>query len=313
MSDIILHHYPQSPFAEKVRLLLGYKQLSYAAVTIPVIMPKPDLIPLTGGYRKTPVMQIGADIYCDTALICRVIDRLAPEPGIYPAATCAVSAAATQWTDSVFFRVCVTLAFQPHVLATSELFQDPASAKAFMADRAKLTEGAGSLVMDLACAQASFAAHMKLLDRQLAGAPFLFGERPVLADFATYHCCWFVHSNELLRETFSPFPHVEAWLARMAAFGHGGQRPMTGAEALGIARAATPSSDEKAATAAIDHLQIGDEVEVMPTDYGFQPVRGRLQLSSLDEVVVRRTDEQVGEVAVHFPRLGFQLRKVADG
>ena len=313
MSDIILHHYPQSPFAEKVRLLLGYKKLSYAAVTIPIIMPKPDLMPLTGGYRKTPVMQIGADVYCDTALICRVIDRMAPEPGIYPPASRAVSAAASHWTDSVFFRACVTLAFQPHVLAQSDLFQDPDSAKAFMADRAKLTEGAGPLVMDLACAQAWFAAHMKLLDRQLAAAPFLFGDSPVLADFATYHCCWFVHSNELLQETFSPFPHVSDWLARMAAFGHGGQRPMTGTEALDIARDATPSAGEKAATEAIDHLQIGDEVEVMPTDYGFQPVRGTLQLSSLDELVVRRTDDRVGEVAVHFPRAGFQVRKMADG
>ncbi|NQV66525.1 MAG: glutathione S-transferase N-terminal domain-containing protein, partial [SAR86 cluster bacterium] len=61
MSDLILHHYPESPFSEKIRLLLGYKQASYQAVAIPVIQPKPDLMALTGGYRKTPVLQIGAD------------------------------------------------------------------------------------------------------------------------------------------------------------------------------------------------------------------------------------------------------------
>jgi glutathione S-transferase len=63
MSGLILHHYPTSPFAEKVRLIMGYKKLSWQGVTIPMVMPKPDLMPLTGGYRRTPVLQIGADIY----------------------------------------------------------------------------------------------------------------------------------------------------------------------------------------------------------------------------------------------------------
>ncbi|MDH3509928.1 MAG: glutathione S-transferase N-terminal domain-containing protein, partial [Gammaproteobacteria bacterium] len=66
MTDIILHHFDLSPFAEKIRLALGFKNLSWRSVQIPLIMPKPDLTALTGGYRKTPVMQIGADIYCDT-------------------------------------------------------------------------------------------------------------------------------------------------------------------------------------------------------------------------------------------------------
>src|ERR1700720_4727412 len=65
MTDIILHHYETSPYAEKVRLGLGLKGLAWASVEIPVIMPKPDLTALTGGYRKPPVLQIGADLYCD--------------------------------------------------------------------------------------------------------------------------------------------------------------------------------------------------------------------------------------------------------
>ncbi len=78
MADIILHQYATSPFSEKVRLLLGAKGLAWQAVEIPAILPKPDLLALTGGYRRTPVMQVGADIYCDTALICEVLDALAP-------------------------------------------------------------------------------------------------------------------------------------------------------------------------------------------------------------------------------------------
>ena len=99
MSELILHHYPNSPFAEKIRLILGHKKLPWKSVFIPMIMPKPDLTALTGGYRKTPVLQIGADIYCDTALMCRVIDALNPEPPLYPGPVAGLSEIVAQWAD----------------------------------------------------------------------------------------------------------------------------------------------------------------------------------------------------------------------
>ena len=82
MNDLVLHHYPASPFAEKVRLMLGYKRLSWKSVFIPMVMPKPDVLALSGGYLNTPILQVGADIYCVTALISEVPDELAPS---YPA------------------------------------------------------------------------------------------------------------------------------------------------------------------------------------------------------------------------------------
>ena len=84
MTELILHHYPMSPFAEKVRLMLGYKQLAWRSVIIPPVMPKPDVVALTGGYRRTPILQIGADVYCDTALIARVLEARQPQPTLYP-------------------------------------------------------------------------------------------------------------------------------------------------------------------------------------------------------------------------------------
>ena len=75
MQDIILHHYEFSTFSEKVRIALGYKQLAWRSVDIPGLPPRPLLSPLTGGYRRAPVMQIGADIYCDTHAILAAIDR----------------------------------------------------------------------------------------------------------------------------------------------------------------------------------------------------------------------------------------------
>ena len=313
MSDIILHHYPESPFSEKVRLLLGYKKQSYQGVSIPIIMPRPDVMPLTGGYRKTPVMQIGADIYCDTAIICKVIDRMFPDGSIYPDGSEATATAASQWTDTFFFRVCVTVSFQPKALAANTLFQGQEATAAFMADRAKFTEGSNPLNMSHEIANPYFTGHLRRLDNQLKVADFLGGDLPTIVDFSTYHCCWFVHNNEAIRDLFDPFQRVLSWMERMGAFGQGDLTELSGAAALEIAKNATPMSEETSTMAGIDELSIGDEVEVMPIDYGFQPVRGKLQLTSLEEVVVRREDEQVGDIAVHFPRLGFEVTQLGWG
>jgi len=79
MSQIILHHYDISPFSEKVRRVLAFKDIAWRAVEQPMMAPKPELTPLTGGYRRIPVMQIGADVYCDTALIIRRLEFLHPD------------------------------------------------------------------------------------------------------------------------------------------------------------------------------------------------------------------------------------------
>ena len=307
MTDLILHQYAASPFSEKVRCLLGYKQQSYRTVEIPVIMPKPDLMALTGGYRKTPVLQVGANIYCDTALICRLIDRLYPVNSVYPTAQMATLGAAAHWTDTFLFKISVAVAFQPKALAGSDLFNDPASAEAFLADRADFSKGSTELGIDLSVAEPHWLMHMGRLDNQLATANFLGGDAPNILDFSTYHCCWFVYKNVVLQSDLESFPALAQWMARMAAFGHGNATAMTGEAAIEVARS---SGINVAQNVIHSGLSQGDEVAVMPIDYGFQPTQGELLHASLEELVVKRVDERVGEVAVHFPRLGFQVNKV---
>src|SRR3954463_1178220 len=113
MNDIILHHYASSPFSEKIRLILGYKKLPWKSVLVPAILPKPDVVALTGGYRRTPVLQVGADIFCDTALICDVLEHIQPEPTFYPAHLKGVSRVFAQWADSTLFWAAMTYSFQP--------------------------------------------------------------------------------------------------------------------------------------------------------------------------------------------------------
>lgn len=273
-------------------------------------MPKPDLMALTGGYRKTPVMQVGADVYCDSALICRLIDRAYPSDSVYPAAQAAALGAAAHWTDTFLFKVSVAVAFQPKALAGNELFSDQSAAAAFMADRAELTKGSTELSIDLAIAMPHWLLHMRRLDTQLSSCEFLGGEKPSILDFSTYHCCWFVYKNDVLKPDLEPFPAITAWMSRMAAFGHGEAKPTSGEAAVAIAQSSEISTAAKATDFGDSQLKIGSSVQVMPIDYGFQPTQGQLLLASSEEIVVQRTDQRAGPVAVHFPRLGFQVTEI---
>src|SRR3974377_81932 len=129
MTDIILHHYGPSPYSEKVRLGLGLKGLAWASVELPVIMPKPNLTALTGGYRKTPVLQIGADIYWDSQLIMRELERRYPTPSFYPAGHGAADALAW-WAEKTTFSPAVSIAFAKRPNALPE---------GFLEDRAKFS------------------------------------------------------------------------------------------------------------------------------------------------------------------------------
>ena len=311
MTNVILHQYAGSPFSEKIRCLLGYKEQSYQTVEIPVIMPKPDLMALTGGYRKTPVLQHGADIYCDSGIICRFLDGVFPDKPIYPQEQIAGLTAAVHWTDTFLFKASVAVAFQPRAMVANDLFSDPAVAEAFMKDRAELSKGSTELGMDLSIAEPHWLQHMKLLEAQLSSASFLGGESPTILDFSTYHCCWFVYKNAVLKSDLDALPALAHWMQRMAAFGHGDPTTISGDAAVEIALNSQPAVTPVTSETSEPQFAVGDDVEVLPIDYGFQPTRGALLLASMDELVVRRTDPRAGDVAVHFPRLGFRVAAIS--
>ena len=78
MTDPILHHYDASPFSQKAQKLLGIKQLAWHSVEMPMTAPKPDLEAITGGYRGTPVLQLGSDVFIDTVAIADALDHFFP-------------------------------------------------------------------------------------------------------------------------------------------------------------------------------------------------------------------------------------------
>ena len=305
--ELILHHYDGSPFSEKLRLIFGLKGLAWRSVKIPVILPKPDVVALTGGYRKTPVVQVGADVYCDTALIARLIEQREPKHTLYPASA-PLAPLLAQWADSTLFWTVIPYAMQPAGVAHIFSGVPPEVLKAFAADRAPFT--AGMRRQTAADAAANLGHYLAALDAELAdGRHWLLGKEVSVADFSVAHCGWYVKRAGALADIFKPHAHFSAWLERVLTLGHGKPEPMRKDEALQVAASAT--SHAACSVAPGLGFEAGQGVTVTPTDYGQDPVAGTLVGLSSDEVVLRRVDSRAGTVHVHFARAGFQIKQEA--
>jgi glutathione S-transferase len=308
MSNILLHHYPLSPFAEKIRLILGYKKLNWQSVVIPMYMPKPDVVALTGGHRRTPFMQIGADIYCDTSLICDVLEHIAPTPTLYPDAVKGTARIVAQWVDSIVFPVAMAYNFQPagaaHVLAN----WSPEDVKVFVQDRTTMRGGAPR--MPAADAIGMYKSYLRRLSHMLEQHPFLLGNAPCVADFSAYHPTWYtLRQVPPLADILDLTPNVKEWLLRMEKWGHGTHTEISSAQALQIAHDSQPEdvSDEPF----IDHhgIALGSQVVITAESFGLEPSAGELMAATRTRYTIRRHDPRAGTVHVHFPRVGFILKK----
>ncbi|MDJ0788312.1 MAG: glutathione S-transferase family protein [Myxococcota bacterium] len=301
--DLILHHYPASPFSEKVRAMLGYLGAEWHSVEIPNIMPRPLLMPLTGGYRKTPTLQMGANVYCDTAVIAQGLARHCGDTTLYAPGFPAHRVA--EWADGPLFRTAVTLNFRPEALAGFMGQLGDTDPGEFMKDRAQLTEGTTLMASSPAAAMASLDQALCQLEASL-DAPFLFGETPSIADFSVYHGLWFLDANSVNAPLLDAFAGIRAWMGRIAGFGHGTVHESSGEAALAHARACEP------ALPAIqsrwpEGVAEGDRVTVTPTDYGKIAVAGSLLAWGPEEIVLDREDPEAGHVMTHFPSAGFEV------
>ncbi|HDY98032.1 MAG TPA: glutathione S-transferase family protein [Pseudomonas sabulinigri] len=308
MSDLILHHYPQSPFAEKARLMLGFKGLSWQSVMIPSMMPKPDLNALTGGYRRTPVMQVGADIYCDTAMIARRLEQEKAAPALFPEGREAAAMGLAQFADQVLFQHGVAINFQPKGLAARFAGMPEQVIKGFMADRKALFEKGSASRLDPAVALSQWPTLLSRLETQLQrDGAFLLGDTPCIADFSHYHPLWFVSSNKAVAEALEGYPAVTSWMQRMADIGHGVASELSADEAISIAKQATPAALPDNAIASPGGFSNGQAVTVSAVDYGTDQVAGTLLFEGAEEIIIAREDERAGLVHVHFPRYGYRI------
>jgi glutathione S-transferase len=302
--DIILHHYDTSPFSEKVRILLGIKGLAWRSVIQPTIMPKPDLVPLTGGYRRIPVMQIGADVFCDSQVILAEIERRSPSPKVIHGTDWAINL----WADRI--------AFQPAVAVIFGAIGDSVPAE-FIKDR----EALSGAPFDVAAMKATSGpmkeqvrAMAAWLERQLAeGGDWLGGASPSLADIAGYMNFWFLGGalREEMEALLAGMPNLARWRERVRAIGHGQRTDSTTEAAIAVAKAAEPAAVPHVAHDPHEPSGIapGEKVVIGAADYGRDPIAGTLVAANPERLVILREDPRVGRAHLHTPRAGFYIAR----
>jgi glutathione S-transferase len=302
-SALILHQYKESPYAEKIRALMGYKGLSWHAVTVPRIAPKPDMTALTGGYRKVPVLQVGADIYCDTRLIAEVLDAAVPQPSLQTAPG-SLGPLLENWVDHTLFMRAVDYTFGQIADVVPP---------ALLADRGAL-RGAPlepeALKAAVPLAAQTLRQHMAWLAQGMAdGRAYFNGQTPDVGDFTLYATLWFARVG---RFDFSTWPALSAWLARMDAWGHGQPAPLDAEQALAVARQSTPLPVLASVLPDGSGLTPGQRVAVTPELAGHgTTVQGELLAITPQRLSVRHQHERCGTVHIHFPRLGYRVVRLA--
>jgi glutathione S-transferase len=315
---MILHHYPNSPFAEKIRALLGYKGIPWQSVVQPDIMPKADLQALTGGYRRIPVLQIGADVYCDTALIVQVIEGLHPAPSIYAVGNAGAIDTIEQWAGDALFWAAMGYNFKGAAALFANHPPEVAAqvAKAFAQDRGAMF---GSIPRQRPNdATSAYKLYLQRISSMLENSngekspDYLFGAVPSLADFACYHPLWFTAMRvPQMAVIFDATPNLRPWLARMQAFSAAGKAlrsDLTPQAAIELAASSTPAAVNPAFVD--EHgIELGALVAITAEKFGLEASVGELVAATPSRYTLRRKDPRAGTVHVHFPRLGFSLKR----
>jgi len=302
---MILHHYELSPYSEKIRLMMGYAGQSWQSVICPEMPPRPSVDPLAGGYRRIPVAQSGADVFCDSRLICEEIAGAAGKPELAPSG---VDAAARDFAkyceDEMFLATVVSI---PGGLMLRQAFRKMPFMRAcrFFIDRAGMSRKAARPAPTPAQARVMFDAHIADLEERLHRG-FLFSDTPCVADFCAYHTLWF-KTVVAEQEIFEDLPRLRTWYHRMTAFGHGKRREIDPDNAFAAARDSEPRpiGDNQR-----NHVLIGQRVSIGPADYGMDAVEGTLVGCYDNRWVFFWEAGDMGTVHVHFPTRGYTVREL---
>ncbi|KAF2155776.1 hypothetical protein K461DRAFT_310393 [Myriangium duriaei CBS 260.36] len=323
-NDIILFHYPFSPYARRIVWYLTLRNIPYAQCLQPPPPPRPDLAALGVSYRRIPLCSIGGSIYADTRAILSALERLFPASASHPplssASTAGISALLSSFTidGGVFTRAAQLL--PTHL----PIMQDPR----FAADRTDFT-GAKFSPTTLDRVRPEAEAHMRRLwdvyETLLSDGRTWIGSAdatsPGLADIeGVWPLDWMGELGSLPKELFGPeaYPKTTAWAARFkGAVKEARKRNPEAAKAVTVkgdvafdfitsAKRAVVGVDAKDPTG----LKEGQEVMVWPIDTGFNHKdKGRLVGLDKEEVViaVKTKKDPSKEVLLHAPRLGFRV------
>jgi glutathione S-transferase len=303
MTDLILHQYEISPFSEKVRVALGIKQLAWRACNQPPILPKPHLTRLTGGFRRIPVLQIGADLYFDSQFIIEELERRSPAPTAF-AGGAGLAAMLAPWSDGELFMTIVGLLFGGDWDVPEAFLKDRSELMGRPFDPAAMAATAPQLTTELR-------RQLDLVETQLGdGRPFLTGAAPEASDAAVYCQLTFIRWGKgRTAAVLGDFPRLLAWEKRVAALGHGKRlADMNPEEAIAIATETAPAPIRPGAPSG--DIAPGDRIRFRFHDANTPVLEATLLRADARGLTVRPTASEAGAINLHFPRAVGALTKV---
>ena len=301
----IFHHYPQSPIAEKIRITFGIMGMEWQSVQIPRIPPKPLLMPLTGGYRRTPVLQLGADIFCDSQTIAWQLGLQNSNAPAYQLSNKSLELILGSFGEAILFSLSV------RVVLTTSMGKAP---EEFIKDRGSLYFEPGWTVEEMKNSLPSIllqlqAAFDLINHHLLENGPFINGDIPSYSDAVVQHCVWFLCGRwEGGIDFIKPFDAVCKQREAIASLGHGISHDISAEQALETATKNNPNAPMGINCKFTGGLRRGQRVKIRPNGRTSDPdVIGALRYLDETVIIIDYEHEETGQVAIHFPVLGYQI------
>ena len=302
---LTLHQYDISPFSQKAQKMMGLKELSWQSVEMPMIAPKPDVEALTGGYRGTPVLQIGRDVFIDNWMIARALDEFDASGPAINAQGGLREAALYAWGERLF---------TPLLHAALAAYQSEWDAD-FLADRKRVFPDVDFDTLDVSDPdrRSQVRAYLGTVEAQLGlDQDFLGGAQADSCDIHVWGMVWMIHSAlPALMPIVETFPRLTDWYERVSALGTGDREDVKIDVAWkslkdGPARPLPDTPDQEPLAP-----WVGEVVDIAAGSADRGSASGRL-LAVDHEQVVLGVEPLAGEAAqVWFPRFGYHLKQHA--
>ena len=300
---LILHQYDISPFSQKAQKMMGLKGLSWQSVEMPMIAPKPHVEALTGGYRGTPVLQIGRDVFIDNWMIARALDAFDASGPAINAQGGLREAALYAWGERLF---------TPLLHAALAAYQSEWDAD-FLADRKRVFPDVDFDTLDVSDPdrRSQVRAYLGTVEAQLGlDQDFLGGAQADSCDIHVWGMAWMIHSAlPALMPIVETFPRLTDWYERMSALGTGHREDAeidVAWQALkdGPARPLPETPDQEPLSP-----WVGEMVDISAGSADRGSASGRLLAVDHEQVVLGVEPMSGDEAQVWFPRFGYHLKK----
>lgn len=188
MGTLNLYQYTISPFTEKVRRVLTFKQIAWNPIECHY-EDKTNLLAVTGGkWTRVPVAEWDGEVVFNSADIIKWIDRKSPARRAIPEGALGLCEIIDHWADNTLFMPILMLVIPDLLDAADDPKLKENRQKLIGMTTEQMRKGADTHRENLR-------ALARMIDTQLAGKDYFLGGGFTMADASLYHPFFFLALN----------------------------------------------------------------------------------------------------------------------